>query len=174
MSLLTTDATPMTAPGGDTKAYRSALGCFGTGVALVTAFDEAGEARAITINSFTSVSLTPPLVLWCLDDASRSFAFWAAAERYAINLLADGEADRALKYARHERPVLTAEDFRRSPGGSPLLDGAIARFDCRAWRRDRAGDHLVIYGEVTGFDTVAGVDGLGFFRGGWTTLGATP
>ena len=172
MTVVSSTHSPLSAPADDVKAYRGALGCFGTGVALVSTFDEDGAPRAITINSFTSVSLAPPLVLWCLDDASRSYSLWSTVERYAINLLADGEADRALKFAGHERPALEEGAFERSPGGSPLLTDALARFDCKIWKRQQAGDHLVIFGEVTGFDATTGVDGLGFFRGSWSTLTA--
>jgi flavin reductase (DIM6/NTAB) family NADH-FMN oxidoreductase RutF len=133
------------------RAYRDALGCFPTGVALVTRA-EGGEARAMTINSFASVSLRPRLVLWSLARDSERFEAFAGAQHYAINVLAADQG--ALSSACAMTDDLASAGGRWTPGanGAPLVEGAIARFECTRAAVHPGGDHVIIVGEVTGFD----------------------
>lgn len=148
----------------DVKAYRRALGAFATGVAVVTTADGEGEAIGITINSFTSVSLDPPLVLWCLDDASDRRDPFVVTERFAVNILGADEAELSDRFAR-------GEEFRLAPGeldpdrtDPPRLRHALSRLSCDVRQRIQVGDHLVLIGQVTEFDADEG-DGLLYFRG---------
>ncbi len=153
----------------DVSAYRRALGSFATGVAVITTGDGAGGAIGITVNSFTSVSLTPPLVLWCLDDASDRRDPFVLAERWTVNVL--GAADRALsdRCAHGEEYRLSAAEVDgRDP---PVLAHALARLSCETRQRLQLGDHMVIVGEVVDFDAAEG-EGLLYFRGAYGRTGA--
>jgi flavin reductase (DIM6/NTAB) family NADH-FMN oxidoreductase RutF len=144
------------------RAYRQALGGFATGVVLVAAAAGARTA-GIVVNSFTSVSLRPRRVLWCLGDASDRYAHFAAAETWTANILA---ADQQAVSAQVARPgAWDISDLALAPlGGTPTLAGALARLACRTVERRALGDHLVIVGEVTAHAAAPGA-GLTFFRG---------
>lgn len=165
---MTTDPRPEDAA-RDGAAYRRALGAFATGVCVVTA-DGEGGALGITVNSFTSVSLEPRLVLWCLDEGSERWSAFAAAERFAVHVLpAQGQAT-AARFARGVC-VLTPEEFSRPDDGPPALPGALVRFDCAIHRRIPMGDHLILVGRVLAFEATDAGDALTFYRGRY---GAAP
>lgn len=150
-------------PGPDTaREFRDALGCFGTGVTVVTAMTQRGPA-AITANSFTSVSLEPPLVLWCLANDSTRYDAFARADSYAIHVMAEDQLDMAIGFARDGLDFSEA-DWAPGPDGTPILTRSLARFDCRATARHEAGDHLIIVGQVHGAMLCPG-KGLMFKRG---------
>lgn len=146
----------------DVAAYRQALGAFATGVCVVTA-DGAAGPLGITINSFTSVSLTPRLVLWCLDEGSERWAPFSQAERFSIHVLDAGSEALARRFAKGGGRLDQGE-YRRIEGVAPRLDGAAARFDCRTHARITMGDHSIIVGEVERFEAGAGPT-LTYFRG---------
>ena len=147
----------------DDKAYRRALGAFATGVAVVAARTPAGVS-GITINSFTSVSLSPKIVLWCLDDRSDRYAVFAEAKVWGLSILAPSQQDIASRLARQGGHALEPGDTIDGPEGAPWLPGALAHLACRTRETHTMGDHLVIAGEVIGFDLRDG-DGLTYFRG---------
>lgn len=149
--------------------YRRALGCFATGVTIVSADGEEG-AVGLTVNSFTSVSLTPRLVLWCLDERSERGAAFLAAPRFGVSVLSAEQQALSMRFAEPGGGRLDSVDSERTPGGAPLLRGALARFDCRTVERRRLGDHHVIVGEVEAFDAREGA-ALTYFRGGYGRLG---
>jgi flavin reductase (DIM6/NTAB) family NADH-FMN oxidoreductase RutF len=144
------------------QLYRRALGAFTTGVAVVTAEDGEG-ALGLTINSFTSVSLDPPLVLWCLGDASDRRHLFAEASHFVINILAAEDQAHSERFSRGAHRM-GPDELDRADSGAPRLKGALASFDCETHDRIEMGDHLVIVGRVTGF-TVREGDALTFFRG---------
>lgn len=145
----------------DPLAYRKALGAFATGVCVVTA--QTGQGLlGITINSFTSVSLRPPIVLWCLDETSDRWLAFAKADTFAINVLAADARNLSERFA-HGIAELQADEVETIKG-VPTLPGALTRLRCAAGERVQSGDHLVIFGHVTGFDATPG-DGLTYFRG---------
>jgi len=155
----------------DEKArYRQALGAYATGVAVVTIARDAADASqgalGVTINSFTSVSLTPRLILWCLDDASERGAKFALAETFAINVLAEGDRHVSDRFARGDGYRLEPDEVVSGPrsGDAPTLTKAVTRLSCKVHARHQMGDHLVIVGEVTDFDTMEG-DSLAYYRG---------
>lgn len=145
----------------DPTAYRRALGAFATGVAVITA-ETADGLQGITVNSFTSVSLRPPIVLWCLDEGSDRWEAFARAEVFGVNVL--GAHDQALSERFAFGPCGIGPEEVEFVDGVPLLPAALARIRCAAGERVQAGDHLVIFGEVLGFDSQDG-DGLTYFRG---------
>lgn len=151
---------PMT----DTRPLRHALGGFATGVCVVTAHGPAGPL-GITINSFTSVSLDPPTILWSLGRASDRWPTFSTAEHFAVHVL-DAMGEEACRRFAWGDPRLAEGEFEPGLGGAPLIEGWLSRFQCRTVRRIEAGDHLLIFGQVEAFDARDG-DGLVFFKGGY-------
>jgi flavin reductase (DIM6/NTAB) family NADH-FMN oxidoreductase RutF len=143
-------------------AYRRALGAFPTGVCVVACEDAQGPL-GLTVNSFTSVSLDPPLILWCLHNLSDRRHAFAAAERFAVNILAAGGEAHSQRFAGHAHR-LEPDELDSEPGRAPLLKGALTRLECVTHERLELGDHTVIVGRVVGFDTRED-DALLFFRG---------
>ncbi len=144
------------------RDYRHALGAFATGVTVVTAEDDEGPL-GLTVNSFTSVSLEPRLVLWCLDDVCDRRHVFHNAERFAVNVLAAGEHDASHRFARGAWRLEEGE-LDQGRTGLPLLKGAVARFECETRERIQMGDHQIIVGEVMAYEALDG-EGLVFFRG---------
>jgi flavin reductase (DIM6/NTAB) family NADH-FMN oxidoreductase RutF len=127
--------TPPLAP----RDLRDAFGLFATGVTIVTARRPDGSLFGMTANSFTSVSLEPPLVLWCLASGSSGVAAFSPGAAFSVNVLCHEQRELALRFSRR-----TADKFE----GHPHLAGALCRFDCRVHALHAAGDHLVVIGEV--------------------------
>tara|TARA_R110001606_G_scaffold71247_16_gene163719 strand:+ start:79930 stop:80433 length:504 start_codon:yes stop_codon:yes gene_type:complete len=150
------------APPFDLTEYRKALGGFATGVCVVTTQSDDGGI-GITVNSFTSVSLDPPLVLWCLDDSSDRHDVFAAAERFAIHVLPVEDREMSDRFA-WGTCRLSPEEFDISNPEPPRLRNALVRLDCTAHDRIRVGDHLVIIGAVRAVESRDG-DALTYFRG---------
>lgn len=145
-------------------AYRRTLGCFPTGVAIVSA--EAAEgAWALTVNSFVSISLSPRLVLWSLDHRSDRYAGFAGAPMWGVSVLRADQVAVSSRFAAHRAAPAEDHEVERIGGqGAPVLKDCLARFDCRTKVRHHVGDHLLIVGEVVGFDSTPG-DALTYFRG---------
>lgn len=150
-------------PGPDSQAaYREALGCFGTGVTVVTHMTETGPL-AMTANSFASVSLDPALVLWCAAHRSARHALFAQARNYVIHIMDEGQLPLARHFARTGHDF-TGVDWFQNPEGQPVLASSLARFECQLDAVYPAGDHSIILGKVTRFALRAG-SGLIFKRG---------
>ncbi|HRK39410.1 MAG TPA: flavin reductase family protein [Burkholderiaceae bacterium] len=141
------DAASSTAPVGE-RDLRTALGQFATGVTVVTALGPSGEPVGLTVSSFNSVSLAPPLVLWSLGCQSRALDAFRACSHYAINVLAANQLPWALQFAA--RDVDRFASVRWTPGldGVPLLEGTLATFECINRSQYPAGDHIIFVGEV--------------------------
>lgn len=157
-------------PAFDEMAYRRALGGFGTGVALVAADDSQGRSHGLIINSLTSVSLDPPIVLWCLANTSGAFGVFTSAPAFSVNILRSGDEPVAKQFSRRGDRILPPEQIVRMETGAPVLRDAVASLDCRIRLRQPMGDHEVIYGDVIAYRADPGVDALGFFRGQYVTL----
>lgn len=141
----------MTHPARDD--FRAVAGRFATGVTVVTSLDEVGDPHGLTANSFTSVSLDPPLVLVCVDRSSHSHDRILGSGFFAVNVLAaedDGLAERFWRWDRDRRFEGLA--WRTEETGAPVLDAALAWLDCRVVDRHGAGDHTIIIGRVEGCD----------------------
>ncbi len=134
-------------PGPDhARDLRDALGRFATGVTVVTCGTAQGPV-GITANSFASVSLDPPLVLWSVAKSSSRYAHFAAAEHYAIHVLAETERDLAARFTRGGAGF-DGLDWTTSAEGIPQIAGTLARFDCARDAGHDAGDHLILVGRV--------------------------
>lgn len=135
-------------PDFSAREFRASLGMFATGVTIVTARTASGELVGLTANSFNSVSLEPPLVLWSLARAAGSLPVFSAGSHYAINILAADQKALAECFARRGGDRWSGVAWREGAGGAPLLDGAAAHFECFNRSRYEEGDHVIFVGEV--------------------------
>ena len=135
-------------PGFTDHDFRLALGMFATGVTIVTARDAAGTRVGLTANSFNSVSLSPPLVLWSLSQQAGSMPTFVRGSHYAINILAADQHALALRFASRVVDRFEGVPFHEGTGGAPLLHGAAAVFECFNRSQYREGDHVIFVGEV--------------------------
>lgn len=145
-----------------TRELRHALGQFPTGVAIVTTTDEAGKPVGMTINSFSSVSLVPALVSWCIDRRAASYSAFARCERFALSVLSQGQQALATRFA--QRGADKFADIDVIPAHPVFLPGSAAWFDCEVHNRFLLGDHLMLIGRVTGTEQFE-TDPLVFARG---------
>ncbi|KEA65509.1 NADH-FMN oxidoreductase [Marinobacterium lacunae] len=137
----------------DPHAFRRALGNFATGITVVTAQNTQGERIGLTVNSFNSVSLDPPLILWSLDKRSAdSLDVIRDAGHFAINVLAADQLDLSNQFARPQKDKFAGVEFSTGAGGSPLLDQCAASFQCALHQEVDAGDHWILLGRVLAFD----------------------
>jgi flavin reductase (DIM6/NTAB) family NADH-FMN oxidoreductase RutF len=134
------------------RRFRSALGAFATGVTIVTTCDGEGRDVGLTANSFNSVSLDPPMVLWSLARSARSLPAFVAASHFAVHVLAADQEELSLRFAARGSEKFAGLDLERGVAHIPLLRGCSARFQCRTAFRHEAGDHMIFVGEVADFD----------------------
>jgi 3-hydroxy-9,10-secoandrosta-1,3,5(10)-triene-9,17-dione monooxygenase reductase component len=162
----------MTPPKNDpvVRSFRDSLGMFPTGVTVVTARSSSGEALGLTISSFNSVSLAPPLVVWSLASHLPSLPIFEAAEVYAINVLAEDQQEMSQRFATRSDDKFAGLDFTDGIDGVPLLPGCSAWFECRQFSRHPGGDHVVFIGEVIRFDRQADKKPLVFQGGAYHRL----
>lgn len=152
----------------DSREFRNALGCFATGIVVVTA-GEPGRERAITVNSFTSVSLDPPLVLWCLAKASRRYEAFTKADEFTVSVLGEAGRPVADAVAASSDGSLGAIATEACGAGPAAIAGALAVFGCRREALHDGGDHVVIVGRVLAMRYGEGKPLL-FFRGRYGAL----
>jgi len=135
-------------PSFSSQEFRTALGMFATGVTIVTARTTQGSVIGLTANSFNSVSLDPPLVLWSLAQAAASLAAFRSGSHYAINVLAADQKLLAERFALKGADRWAGVNFTEGMSGAPLLTGAAATFECFNRSRYEEGDHVIFVGEV--------------------------
>lgn len=169
--LIATAPTRAAAPTFDTRAFRRALGCFPTGVAVITTRDASGRPVGLTCNSFSSVSLEPPLVLWSLRTQSRLLPAFLAHGAFGVNLLAEDQGELSAHFANNAiEDKFDGVGYRSGHGDVPVLDNCVASFHCKHFARQEAGDHVVFIGEVQHFEQGDEENALVYFRGGYKTL----
>lgn len=135
----------------DPRDLRNAFGCFATGITVVTTLSASGEAVGITANSFASVSLDPPLLLWCLDKRSVTYEVFNACAHFVVSVLNDGGASLASRFAM--KGGHSAEGVETVPTelGPPTFADALAVFECDTQARYEAGDHVILIGRIRRF-----------------------
>lgn len=151
-------------------ALRDAFSLFATGVAIVTARDERGQARAITVSSFSSASLDPPLVLYCLGKSAFHFDVFAGAEAFAVNVLGADQEALSNRFAMEREDDLSDLEIAALRTGSPIIKGCLSALDCRTEARHDAGDHVIIVGRIQALTIGGESDPLLYFRRGYGTL----
>ncbi|MBI5255350.1 MAG: flavin reductase family protein [Burkholderiales bacterium] len=130
------------------QVLRTAFGRFATGVTIVTCVDGAGQRVGLTANSFSSLSLDPPLVLWSLRRASPSLAAFARASHFAVNVLAETQVDLSRRFASAVADKFAEGQWTAGLGGAPVLAACAAVFECEAQVQHEAGDHVLFVGRV--------------------------
>ena len=157
----------------DVQAFRRCLGKFATGVTVVTCADANGKLCGITANSFSSVSLEPPLILWNIAKVSTSLLAYTEAKHFAINVLASNQEPISSHFAKSDHTLFADVDHELSKNGVPLLPGTIARFECKTHAIHDCGDHFIIIGEVIEFQAKEGRPLL-FFGGQYREIPEIP
>lgn len=156
----------------DPRLLRDAFGAFLTGVTVVTTLDARGAPIGFTANSFTSVSLDPPLLLVCLAKTSRNYQTLMTTSGFAVNILSESQTDISNTFARPVEDRFASVDWQKGPLGSPVFAGVAAWFDCSMHNRVDAGDHVILIGKIEAFEN-SGKTGLGYARGGYFTPALT-
>lgn len=146
----------------DQRAFRDALGAYATGVTIVTTASADGPI-GITANSFASVSLDPPLVLWSPAKSSKRFKYFTGAKHFAVHIL-DGHQQQLCNGFTRDKSAFDGLDWAANDDGVPLINGCLARFECTLDAEHDAGDHTIIVGRVTGASAREGLPLL--FQGG--------
>jgi len=160
---------PAAAP--DSRVLRSALGQFATGVTVVTTRAPGGAFVGLTVNSFSALSLEPPLILWSLRCSSPSLPVFEKAERFVVNVLAEAQVEVSRRFASPQADKFEGVPHAENAWGLPLLHGASAWFECRTVSRQIAGDHCLFIAEVERF-TLSEAAPLLFHAGGYFALGS--
>ena len=135
----------------DPLEFRNALGTFATGVCVITSRCEEAGRIGVTANSFNSVSLNPPMVLWSLAKSSRAIKFFQQAGRFCVNILAADQVSLSNRFASKQRDKFADVSFQDGVLGMPVLDGCAATFECSTAFTHEGGDHLIFVGEVIDF-----------------------
>jgi len=162
-----------TQPLNNSSKFRAALGAFATGVTIVTTRDKSEQDIGLTANSFNSVSLNPPMVLWSLSRQSLSLPAFLAAEYFAVHVLAATQQELSDRFATRGADKFADLNMERGPDGIPLLRDCAARFQCRTSYRYEGGDHVIFVGEVISFEQ-SERPALVFHAGGYAIAARPP
>lgn len=154
------------------RQLRDAFGAFMTGVTVVTTLDAQGNPLGFTANSFSSISLDPPLLMVSISRRSINHDAFVADRGFAVNILSEGQKDISATFARPVPDRFAEVCWRCDPGGSPLIAGVAAWFDCQLHQAVEAGDHTILIGRVMAFDATQ-TAGLGYYRGSYFTPAET-
>lgn len=138
----------VSSPAFDKRDLRNALGSFGTGVTVVTSGSKQTRFVGVTANSFSSVSLEPPIVLWSLGSASPSLDIFDATGRFVINILALQQMDLSKRFSSNVADKFEGVDFHYGLDGLPVLNKCVATFECKTIQRLVVGDHVLFLGQV--------------------------
>ena len=156
--------------GSDPRTLRDALGCFATGVTVVTCLDEAGRPVGLTANSFTSLSLDPPLLLVCVAKASASAVPLTRAAHFAVNVLQTLQQPASITFSTRGEDRFGQTEWSTGEHGAPVLMESLSVFECRRSAVHDGGDHHILVGEVVKASFEPGLDPLLYFRGSYRRL----
>jgi len=132
----------------DSRSFRQIMSCFATGVSVVTARDKDGRGIGITVNSLTSVSLKPPLLLFCLDKSAHVYPIFRNVKYFAVNILGEDQQDVSRHFADYRHYPMPDKMWDRPQGGCPILRHTLGWMVCRKTATAKGGDHDIIVGEV--------------------------
>jgi flavin reductase (DIM6/NTAB) family NADH-FMN oxidoreductase RutF len=156
--------------GHDPRTLRDALGCFATGVTVVTCLDGKGEPAGLTVNSFTSVSLDPPLLLVCVKKDAASASPLTQADCFAVNVLQTGQQPASIRFSTRDQDRFGATPWSRGEAGAPILKDSLGVFECERFAVYDGGDHHILVGQVVKASFDAALDPLLYFRGRYRRL----
>ena len=154
----------------DVRELRKAFGNFLTGVTVATTVDSSGVPAGFTANSFTSVSLDPPMLLVCMGKNAISYDLFQSATGFAVNVLTESQTEISNVFAAKSEDKFTGVPWQPGPAGNPLFENVAAWFDCELDQLLDGGDHTILLGRIQGFG-YAEAEPLGYYRGGYVTLG---
>ncbi len=158
----------------DPRILRNTLSLFVTGVTIITTESQNGERVGITANSFNSVSLDPPLILWSIASASLSLSIFEAASDFAVHILRDDQSDLSQRFAQSGADKFTALNTKSGLGGVPLLPDCAARLECSLYGRHPAGDHIIYVAKVERLQSDPSARPLVYHGGRYATLADQP
>jgi len=156
--------------GHDPRTLRDALGCFATGVTVVTCLNPDGEPAGLTVNSFTSVSLDPPLLLVCLYKKAASAPALIEASHFAINVLQTGQQPASIRFSTRDEDRFGTTPWACGEAGAPILRDSLGVFECERFAVYDGGDHHILVGRVVKASFDASMDPLLYFRGSYRRL----
>jgi len=156
--------------GSDPRTRRDALGCFATGVTVVTCLDAEGQPVGLTANSFTSVSLDPPLLLVCVAKRAASAEPLSSADHFAVNVLQTGQQPASITFSTRVEDRFGQTAWSLGEHGVPVLLDSLSVFECSRHAIHDAGDHSILIGEVKKATFETGLDPLLYFRGSYRRL----
>jgi flavin reductase (DIM6/NTAB) family NADH-FMN oxidoreductase RutF len=156
----------------DTRKFRDVMGTFTTGVTIITTMDNK-TPHGITANSFTSVSLSPPMVMFCLGKSSANFEAFMASDSFAVNILSSQQDALSTRFATFEGDRFDGLNWSAWDTGAPILENVIAAIDCRLEATHDAGDHVIILGLVVRAEVQNNAPPLLYFKGGYERLQTT-
>ena len=155
--------------GHDPRTLRDALGCFATGVTVVTCLNE-GKPAGLTVNSFTSVSLEPPLLLVCIAKRAASADALVSASHFAINVLQTGQQPASIRFSTRDEDRFGTTPWSCGEAGAPILKDSLGVFECERFAVYEGGDHHILVGRVVKASFDASLDPLLYFRGRYRRL----
>ena len=155
--------------GHDPRTLRDALGCFATGVTVVTCLSN-GVPAGLTVNSFTSVSLDPPLLLVCIAKRAATAEALITASHFAINVLQTGQQPASIRFSTRDEDRFGATPWACGEAGAPILKDSLGVFECERYAVYDGGDHDILVGRVVKASFDAGLDPLLYFRGRYRRL----
>jgi flavin reductase (DIM6/NTAB) family NADH-FMN oxidoreductase RutF len=155
----------------DPRVFRNTLGRFATGVTVVTALSPPGEPIGITVNSFNSVSLDPPLILFSIDRAAGSFLVFRDARHYVVNMLGEGQRELSRRFAQPIPDKWNGVPYATWASGAPVLEGCLANLECAREVVHEGGDHIILIGRVLKIAHAEGGRPLLYYRGAYRGLG---
>lgn len=155
----------------DARTFRKAMGCFPTGVTVVTTLAGDSSPIGVTVSSFTSLSLDPPLVLFCLDKRTSNLETFRLAGRFVINVLRHDQRELSIRFASRMEDKWKGLTFDSWTTGAPILRNCLANFECTTETVHDGGDHLIFIGKVERLDYSEGGQPLLYYRGAYAELG---
>jgi flavin reductase (DIM6/NTAB) family NADH-FMN oxidoreductase RutF len=156
--------------GHDPRTLRDALGCFATGVTVVTCLDDSGKPAGLTVNSFTSVSLDPPLLLVCVHKMAASAEALTTASHFAVNVLQTGQQPASITFSTRVEDRFGDTPWSCGEAGAPILKDSLRVFECERYGVHDGGDHHILVGQVVKASFDASLDPLLSFRGRYRRL----
>lgn len=159
----------------DQRSFRKALGCFATGVTVVTTLHPDRHTPAgVTVSAFSSLSLDPPMVLFCLGQQTSSIESFKTHGHFAINVLSETQRDISIRFASRSEDKWKGITWEKGVAGVPLLPGCIATLECKLVNVVEGGDHLIFIGKVERLTHQEGGSPLIYFRGAYMEYGPPP
>ncbi len=156
----------------DQQEFRNCLGCFATGITVITTVGPGGELIGNTASSFNSVSLDPPLILWSLGRHAHSLKAYLATDHFAVNVLREGQEDLSIRFAKALGDKWAGVSYEIWDTGCPILPNALAVMECKVANTYMGGDHVIFVGEVVNSEYDPDGKPLLFYRSAYQTLGS--